>query len=240
MLYLVFTLSRSPKITTHVGSTKKGLSCCHIYLSQQQSLEVLEAHLQLARVMESNQIHVKQSVERDLMLKTGEMERHICAMLDQNRKAIRFSLMEAAEQITPYDVDDMNKVLGSQKELAKNITMQNAQLVMENSELRMHLSFMPVEYRDYVKNMQASNHQEYRNQRKAPKVIVPNTDHKDNIVDIELEDAPMSHPSVQHLFRDARYCSIGEIRQQVYLQTIYQINYLQLMYVVQRRYRFQY
>ncbi len=61
--------------------------------------------------------------------------------------------------------------------------MQNAQLVMENSELRMHLSFMPVEYRDYVNNMQASNHQEYRNQRKAPKVIVPNTDHKDNIVD---------------------------------------------------------
>ena len=74
---------------------------------------------------------------------------------------------------------------------------------------------MPVEYRDYVKNMQANNHQEYRNQRKAPKVIVPNADHKDNIVDIELEDAPMSHPSVQHLFRDARYCSIGEIRQQV-------------------------
>jgi hypothetical protein len=119
--------------------------------------------------------------------------------------------MEAAEQITPYDVEDMNKVLGSQKELAKNITMQNAQLVMENSELRMHLSFMPVEYRDFVKNMQASNHQEYRNQRKAPKVIVPNTDHKDSIVDIELEDAPMSHPSAQHLFR----VSSGEIRQQV-------------------------
>ena len=83
------------------------------HLSQQQSLEVLEAeaHLQLARVMESNQIHVKQSVERELMLKTAEMERHICEMLDQNRKAIRFSLMEAAEQITPYDVEDMRKVL---------------------------------------------------------------------------------------------------------------------------------
>ena len=80
------------------------------HLSQQQSLEVLEAHLQLARVMESNQIHVKQSVERDLMLKTGEMEKHICEMLDQNRKAIRFSLMEAAEQITPYDVEDMKRV----------------------------------------------------------------------------------------------------------------------------------
>jgi hypothetical protein len=34
------------------------------HLSQEQSMEVLEVHLQLARVMESNQIHVKQSVER--------------------------------------------------------------------------------------------------------------------------------------------------------------------------------
>ena len=59
------------------------------HLSQQQSLEVLEAHPSLARVMESSQIHVKQSVERELMLRTAEMEKHICEMLDQNRKAIR-------------------------------------------------------------------------------------------------------------------------------------------------------
>ncbi len=73
----------------------------------------------------------------------------------------------------------------------------------------MHLSFMPVEYRDYVKNMQRSNHQEYRNQRRIHKVIVPNIDHKEG-GDIELEDAPMSHPSVQHLFRDARHCLFSD------------------------------
>ncbi len=81
------------------------------HLSQQQSLEVLETRLQLTRVMESNQIHVKQSVERELMLRAADMEKHICELLDQNRKAIRFSLMEAAEQITPYDVEDMKRVL---------------------------------------------------------------------------------------------------------------------------------
>jgi hypothetical protein len=122
--------------------------------------------------------------------------------------------MEAAEQITPYDVEDMKRVLESQKEMTNDIAMQNAQLVMENSELRMHMSFMPVEYRDYVKNMQANNHQEYRNQRRTPKVIVPRIEHKEGY-DIELEDAPMAHPSVQHFFRDARHCSIAEIRQQV-------------------------
>ena len=107
------------------------------HLSQQQSLEVLESHLQLARVMESNQIHVKQSVERELMLRTAEMEKHICEMLDQNRKAIRFSLMKACETITPYDVHDMKRVLESQKQMMKNAVLQNTQLVTENSELRM-------------------------------------------------------------------------------------------------------
>ncbi len=71
---------------------------------------------------------------------------------------------------------------------------------------------MPVEYRDYVKNMQTSNHQQYRKQRVTPKVIVPNTDHKEGLVNIELEDAPMSHPSVQHFFRDAQYSTLAEAR----------------------------
>jgi hypothetical protein len=169
------------------------------HLSQEQSLEVLEAHLQLTRVMESNQIHVKQSVEREMMLKTSEMERHICEMLDQNRKLLRGSLMEACEYVTPYDVQDMKRILESQKVMMREVLTKNSQLVTENSELHMHMSFMPVEYRDYVKNMQSSNHQEYRNQCViTPKVIIPNTDHKGGVVYIELEDAPMSHPSVQY------------------------------------------
>ena len=185
------------------------------HLSQEQSMEVLEMHLQLARVMESNQIHVKQSVESEVMLRTSEMEKHICDMLDQNRKAIRGSLMEACETITPYDVHDMTRLLESQKVMIREALTKNAQLVTENSELRMHMSFMPVEYRDYVKSMQSSNHQQYRKQRVTPKVIVPNTDHKEGIADIELEDAPMTHPSVQHYFRDAQYTTLNEARNQM-------------------------
>ncbi len=52
------------------------------HLSQQQSLKVLETHLQLTRAMESSRIHVKQSVERELMLRTADMEKHICEMFD--------------------------------------------------------------------------------------------------------------------------------------------------------------
>jgi hypothetical protein len=64
---------------------------------------------------------VKQSVERDIMLKTSEMEKHICEMLDQNRKNLRDALLEACETITPYDVQDMKRVLESQKEMMREV-----------------------------------------------------------------------------------------------------------------------
>ncbi len=73
--------------------------------------------------------------------------------------------MEACESITPYDVQDMKRLLESQKVMMREVPTKNTQLVTENFELRIHMSFMPVEYRDYVKNMQSSNRQQYRHQR---------------------------------------------------------------------------
>jgi hypothetical protein len=99
-------------------------------------------------------------------------------MLDQNRKAISASLREAAESITPYDVHDMRNVLESLKKMMNDVLAKNALLVTENSQLRMHLSFMPVEYRDYISNLQSTNDHEYRNQRRTPRVIIPDTYHK--------------------------------------------------------------
>jgi hypothetical protein len=185
------------------------------HLSQEQSIEVLEANLKLARDMGSHQIHVAETVEQEIMRNHNEMEKHVFEMLERNRKLIHNSLMESCETITPYDTLDMKKVLESQKVMMNEVLTKNAQLVTENSELRMHMSFMPVEYRDYVKNMQASNHQQYRKQRVTPRVIVPNTDHKEGLVDIELEDAPMAHPSVQYFFRDAQYSTLTEARNQM-------------------------
>ncbi len=58
----------------------------------------------------------------------------------------------------------MRKVLESQKERAYDLLSKNAiLLVTENSELRMHLSFMPVEYRDFVSGIKTTNHESYRN-----------------------------------------------------------------------------
>jgi hypothetical protein len=75
----------------------------------------------------------------------------------------------------------------------------------------MHLSFMQVEYRDYVSNLQSTNDHEYRNQRRTPRVIIPDSFRKGG-AEILLEDAPMAHPSV---IRDAQYETLGGSKQQM-------------------------
>jgi hypothetical protein len=110
------------------------------------------------------------------------------------------------EKINPYDVDDMRTVLLGQKETFQDLTNKNAVLVTENSKLRMHLSFMPVQYRDFVANIQATNNVLYQTQRRDPKVIIPRDDHTAG-GNIAVTNAPMSHPSVQECLRDAKYTS---------------------------------
>ncbi len=79
----------------------------------------------------------------------------------------------------------------------------------------MHLSYMPVEYRDFVTNLQKTDNPKYRDQRRNPKVIVPESFHKDgyaNDFTIELKDAPLAHSAVQFCLRDAQYATLGEAR----------------------------
>jgi hypothetical protein len=69
----------------------------------------------------------------------------------------------------------------------------------------MHLSFVPVEYRDFISGLQSTNHEYYRNQRSDPQVIIPDTGHLNSQSPIRLMNAPMAHPSVIAMFRDAQY-----------------------------------
>jgi hypothetical protein len=73
---------------------------------------------------------------------------------------------------------------------------------------------MPVQYRDFVTNMQKNDNPQYRDQRRNPKVIVPESFHSDGYAEhtIELEDAPLSHSAVQFCLRDAQYATLGEAR----------------------------
>jgi hypothetical protein len=62
--------------------------------------------------------------------------------------------------------------------------------------------------------MQKSNNPKYRDQRRNPKVIVPESFHKDgyaNDFTIELEDAPLAHSAVQFYLRDAQYATLAKL-----------------------------
>jgi hypothetical protein len=128
------------------------------------------------------------------------MEWHVKDILDQNRVV--------TDSITPYEDDDMRAVLQSQNLALEDALTKNVLLGDENSELRMHLSFLPVEYRDFVEDLQATDHQMYRKQRSEPQIIVPETDHKLGY-EISLEDAPMANKNVQFALRDAQYTTLG-------------------------------
>ncbi len=71
----------------------------------------------------------------------------------------------------------MKAVLNKQKDALADLTAKNAVLVAENSKLRMNLSFMPVQYREFAAHHQQTNSALYQDQRRDPKVITPRSTH---------------------------------------------------------------
>jgi hypothetical protein len=175
------------------------------HLTQRQSIELLEVNLKLTQMIDLNRKGFQVSMDEEVIKTSEEMEKRMANMFEQHRKFFGFATAKLADKITPYYTNDMRKVLESQKEKLHDLLAKNALLVTENSELRMHLSFMPVEYRDFVRGFQNTNHESYRNQRSNPKVIIPDTGHLNNQFPIRLMNAPMAHPSVIAMFRDAQY-----------------------------------
>ncbi len=166
------------------------------HLTQRQSIELLEVNLKLLQMIDLNRQGFQLFMNEDVLKTSAEMEKRMAAMFEQHRKFVGFATTKLADKITQYDTNEMRKVLGSQKEKLHDVLAKNALLVTENSELRMHLSFMPVEYRDFVRGFQNNNRESYRNQRTDPKIIIPETGHLDNQSPIRLMNAPMAHPSV--------------------------------------------
>jgi hypothetical protein len=62
----------------------------------------------------------------------------------------------------------------------------------------------------FVSGYQNTNYESYRNQRSEPKIIIPDTGHIDSQTPIRLMNAPMTHPSVIDMFRDAHYQTFFE------------------------------
>jgi hypothetical protein len=115
-------------------------------------------------------------------------------LLENNIK-INNALATTKDAFNSYDTNDMKAVLDKQKEPLSDLTTKNVLLVAESSKLCMHLSFMPVQYRDFVAHQQATNCPLYQDQRRDPKVIIPRSTHLKGD-EIMVTAAHMSHPSL--------------------------------------------
>ena len=183
----------------------------YAHLAHQQAAENLALNLRLVDAYEQADIRLDENVSKAILSSQSAIHEKIGNLLQENYSQISRVMHETRERINPYEVEDMRRVLQTQKSALHNLQNTNAVLVAENSKLRMHLSLMPVQYHDFAAKMQATNHQAYLAQRTDPKVIVPRDNHA-NGGEITLMHAPMSHPSVQAYLRDAQYTSVGEAK----------------------------
>jgi hypothetical protein len=90
-----------------------------------------------------------------------KLDKAIRLIMKQNQDVISNMLVEATKNITEFNVHDMQALMTSQKEALQNALDQNAMLAGQNSELRMHLSFVPVEYRDFITKLQKTDNPKF-------------------------------------------------------------------------------
>jgi hypothetical protein len=91
------------------------------HLTQHQSIELLEVNHRLSQMIDLNTEGLKVSIDEEVLKTSAEMEKKITAMFEQHRKFVGFATIKLAENITPYDTNDMRKVLESRKERSRDI-----------------------------------------------------------------------------------------------------------------------
>jgi hypothetical protein len=104
------------------------------HLTQRQSIELLQVNHRLSQMIEINTESLKTVIDDEVLTQSTEMEKRMTTMFEGRRKLIVHAITSVAEKSTPYDTNDMRKVLESQKERAYDLLSKNALLVTENSE----------------------------------------------------------------------------------------------------------
>jgi hypothetical protein len=127
------------------------------HLAQKQAVEVLELNLRLLDAYEQTDIRFQEVISKPIAESQTALHKDIEQMLKATAAQINNALASVQEKINPYEPQDMRAVLDNQKDALKDFLTKNAILVAENSQLRSHLSFMLVQYRDFATNLQATN-----------------------------------------------------------------------------------
>jgi hypothetical protein len=179
------------------------------HLVQKQSIENLELNQRVIEAYEQADLSFEEAIYGPIVSSQTALNNEITRLLLDNNTKINNALRTTKDPFNQYDANDMKAVLDKSKESVTDLVAKNSVLVAENSKLRMHLSLMPVQYRDFAAHHQQTNSTLYQDQRRDPKVIIPRSTHLKG-GEIVCAPAPMSHPSVQECMRDAVYTTLGQ------------------------------
>ena len=186
----------------------------NIYLAKltgSQAIENLVLNSRILNMVQEKEIRVQSTLGADLKAATARFEQAMKDITTGTVVRLEAQYEQVLQSITPYDTDDAKQLLGKQTELLAALEITNTMLVSENSKLRLHLSFMPIRYRQEIEVMQKTDNQLYREQRRTPKNISPQ-DSDNHAGKLKLVEAPRAHEMTQRYLHDCEYAGMKEIR----------------------------
>ena len=179
-------------------------------LANKQAIENLVLNSRILKMAQEKDIQVRSTIGADLKAATDKIKDAMATITENTVGRLESQYGEVIQTITPYDTDDAMQLLAKQTELLAGLELTNTMLVSENSRLRVHLSFMPIRYRQEIETMQKPDNQLYREQRRVPKNISPQ-DSDNHAGKLKLVEAPRAHEMTRRYLHDCEYAGVNEI-----------------------------
>jgi hypothetical protein len=170
LIALYQTQHQADYATSHLMSSKIIMLS---HLVQQQAIENLELNERIVEAYEQSDLNFEVAIAEPIIRSQTALNENVQRLLLENNAQINRALEATKDSINPYEAKDVKSAFSKSKESLKEMITKNALLVAENSRLRMHLSLMPVQYRDFAAHHQQINSSLYQDQRREPKVIIP-------------------------------------------------------------------
>ena len=103
---------------------------------------------------QDKEVQVRSTIGADFKAATTRYQEAMWTVTQTTIHKLETQYGRVLKAITPYDTDDAMRLLNKQTELLASLELANTMLVSENAKLRVHLSFMPIRYRQEVEKMQ--------------------------------------------------------------------------------------
>ena len=181
-------------------------------LTASQAIENLLLNSRVLKMVDDMETQIKSTIGADLKAATEKYKEAMASETQNTIARLETQYEKVLQKISPYDMDDARQLLLKQTELVAAMELANTMLVSENAKLRMHMSFMPIRYRQEIETMQSRDNETYRDQRKKPMNFSPQ-DSDNHAGKLKLVEAPRAHEMTQRYIHACEYAGMKEMRE---------------------------